>query len=493
MIVLLARVLLAAVFVISAVAKIRNREESREAIARFGLPSPVARVLAPALPVAELASAGLLLSADPAAAAGAVLGLVLLLAFTVAIVVNLLRGNRFDCHCFGQLGGSQISWWTVARNIGLLVLAAVALVGAGGRGWVPAELAGYSTGELAAGLAVLLLVAVLAVLGWTVYTLLSRYGDVLLRLEALELGSGVSQPRLAPAFSLPDLDGVSVDLDVVLTRGKPVLLVFVSPTCSLCRHLLPEVAHWQQDADYPLEVVVISDGSLTSIREKVLEGAPGLRVLRETGRSVSKAYGVEGTPAAAMLGVDGRFVGPVVHGTTDIRHLVSRTVQAMVAAAPSSAPVPRQGAALEVHQVAPRPAAAGDALPPASMETEAGERVLLGEALAGDGVLLFWRTTCGYCSRILDEVKDLEGSVHVGLVTTSTTEEIRASGLRSVILRDASRTVNGALQIPGTPAAVAVSGGVLTSSVAVGGPDVLALLRARRSFGAEDGAIQTYG
>src|SRR4051794_17130224 len=102
---LLARVLLAAVFVVSAVAKLRDRAGARQAVSDFGVPHAVAPAVAAGLPFLELLCAVLLLLADPGATVGAIGAGLLLLAFTIGIVVNLMQGRRPDCHCFGQLGG----------------------------------------------------------------------------------------------------------------------------------------------------------------------------------------------------------------------------------------------------------------------------------------------------------------------------------------------------------------------------------------------------
>jgi hypothetical protein len=49
----------------------------------------------------------------------------LLVAFTVTLVVNLLRGRRnLDCRCFGQ-PTVRIGWGHVAQNIVLLAMAAL--------------------------------------------------------------------------------------------------------------------------------------------------------------------------------------------------------------------------------------------------------------------------------------------------------------------------------------------------------------------------------
>src|SRR5213596_875282 len=95
---LLIRLILAAVFAVAGVAKLLDRAGSRQSMREFGVPAALASPFAVLLPFAELATAILLL---PAASAwwGAAGALALLALFIVAISVNLARGRTPDCHC----------------------------------------------------------------------------------------------------------------------------------------------------------------------------------------------------------------------------------------------------------------------------------------------------------------------------------------------------------------------------------------------------------
>jgi len=126
---LVARVLLAAVFFLAAVAKLADRKGARRAALEFGVPAAVATPFAFLLPLAELAVAGALL---PGASArwGALGALALLLVFVAAIALNLARGRKPDCRCFGQLSSSPVGWTTLVRN-GVLAGAAAFIVSQG--------------------------------------------------------------------------------------------------------------------------------------------------------------------------------------------------------------------------------------------------------------------------------------------------------------------------------------------------------------------------
>src|SRR5205085_2967374 len=119
---LLARLLLAAVFLVAGLAKLADLAGSQQALRDFGVPARLANPFGVLLPLAELAVAVALLF--PATAWwGAVGALALLLLFVGGIGYNLAHGRQPDCHCFGQLHSAPAGWPTLIRN---LVLAAVA-------------------------------------------------------------------------------------------------------------------------------------------------------------------------------------------------------------------------------------------------------------------------------------------------------------------------------------------------------------------------------
>jgi len=127
LLVAVARFLLAGVFVAAAWGKLADRVGTQQAARDFGVPSAAAPAVAFAVPVAELTVAVLLIFGGSAAIAGAVGALVLLALFTVAIAVNLSRGRRPDCHCFGRVRTEPVSSRTLVRNGVLMAVACVVL------------------------------------------------------------------------------------------------------------------------------------------------------------------------------------------------------------------------------------------------------------------------------------------------------------------------------------------------------------------------------
>ena len=121
-ILLIARLFLTLVFVVAGVTKLTDRPGSTQVLIDFGVPASLASLLGILLPLAELAVAASLI---PAASAwwGALGALALLLLFIGGIGINLARGRKPECRCFGQLHSAPAGWSTLVRN-GLLAAVA---------------------------------------------------------------------------------------------------------------------------------------------------------------------------------------------------------------------------------------------------------------------------------------------------------------------------------------------------------------------------------
>src|SRR4029077_10334873 len=127
---LFARLLLCAVFLVAGVAKLADLAGSRQAMRDFAVPAKLADLFGLLLPLAERGTA-VALFVPLTSWWGAVGALALLLIFVAGIGYNLAQGRTPDCHCFGQLHSAPAGWSTLIRN---LVLAGVAgLVVAFGR------------------------------------------------------------------------------------------------------------------------------------------------------------------------------------------------------------------------------------------------------------------------------------------------------------------------------------------------------------------------
>ena len=121
---LLARWLIAGIFLRSGLAKATGLAAFRSAVANYRLLPPVlVTPVAAILPFAEIVAAALLAFGVLTVVVAAVLAF-LLVTFAVAVGINLARGRVFDCGCTGSAATPRlISWRHVTAD---LVLAAVA-------------------------------------------------------------------------------------------------------------------------------------------------------------------------------------------------------------------------------------------------------------------------------------------------------------------------------------------------------------------------------
>ena len=512
---LIARLLLALVFVVAGMAKLADRAGSRQGLVDFGVPATLATPLGILLPLAELAVAVALIPASTAWW-GAIGALALLLLFVAGIGVNLARGRKPECRCFGQLHSAPAGWSTLLRN-GVLAAVAGFIVWQGRESVGPSALSwlrALSTIQLLGLIGGLLLLGLLAGVGWFLVHLLRQNGRLMVRLESLEqrITSGEGAPldqaepaengaqqapglpvgTAAPTFKLEGLYGETLTLEALRARGKPLVLLFTDPNCGPCNALLPEIGRWQQEHAEKLTVSLISRGTPEENRTKSSEhGLTG--VLLQEDWEVSEAYQVEGTPSAVLVQHDGTVGSPVVAGPEPIQSLVARTVGAPAPELPvqpqpaaQGQPCPNCGQVHADNGQAAQPAAQGtdkigQPAPPIRLEDLSGKTVDLKDFRGQKTLVLFWDPGCGFCQQMLDDLKDFEanppeGAPRILMVSRGAKEANEALGLRSPVLTDEQMTVGGAYGTYGTPTAVLVDEqGNIASGVAEGAQAVLDL------------------
>ena len=119
-----AAVIVGVVLLSSGAIKLARPRVWRAAAAGMGVTAPVAAVV----PAVEVVI-GAFLTAQLWLGVLGWVAAALLVAFTVVLIVHLIRGRRPPCACFGS-AARRISWWDVARNAVLIALAvSVALAG----------------------------------------------------------------------------------------------------------------------------------------------------------------------------------------------------------------------------------------------------------------------------------------------------------------------------------------------------------------------------
>jgi uncharacterized membrane protein YphA (DoxX/SURF4 family) len=124
---LAARLILAAVFLLAAYGKLRDPYAFAMSIYAYRLVPPwAATTLAVLMPALEVLASLALVSRVLWRGGALILG-TMLLVFVAALFQAILRGIDIECGCFGK-GSSPVSFWLIARNYGLLLLALFPLV-----------------------------------------------------------------------------------------------------------------------------------------------------------------------------------------------------------------------------------------------------------------------------------------------------------------------------------------------------------------------------
>lgn len=362
---LIARLLLALVFVVAGLAKLADRKGSRQVVEDFGFPSALASLLGILLPLAELTVAATLL---PTATAwwGALGALALLLLFIAGIGLNLARGRKPDCYCFGQLHSAPAGWRTLARN-GVLAAFAGFLLWQGWEGDIGPSAVGWagalSTVQLMGLVGGVLVLGLLAGQWWSLVQL-RQNGRFLVRLEerleALEnsLAAGGATPApndvpARPAEGLPvgyrstcgqaplDRNGVQQAMPAAKKIGEPApkievhdfsgkvvdfwsikgeetLVLFWNPGCGFCRRMLPYLKQWEENPPGGApDLLVVSAGTEEANREMGLDSP----IVLDQDFAVGREFGASRTPSAVLVDAEGKIASEVAVGALAILEL----------------------------------------------------------------------------------------------------------------------------------------------------------------------------
>ncbi len=326
-VVLVLRVGLAVIFVTAGLAKLADLRSFRQTMRGFGVPGRAADVGATVLPFAELATAVALLP-QPSARWGGVAALILFGVFIGGIVNALRNGRRPDCNCFGQLASSRVGPRTLARNAVLAAVAAVLVWQAPG-----ASISSWTGNHSAADLIAVLAFAACAVLVVVLFRYRKQNEDLTQWLhrttrELASLPSGLPVGLRAPSFELPNPHGELVSLQQLCDRGRPVVLLFTSPTCGPCIRLLPDLERWQGALGHHVTFATLATGGgPPNATQHLLQPGSELLTLQQEGQEILDEYRVRSTPTAVVVNPDGRIGSGYVSGSVEIEELVRLTLR----------------------------------------------------------------------------------------------------------------------------------------------------------------------
>jgi methylamine dehydrogenase accessory protein MauD len=148
-----------------------------------------------------------------------------------------------------------------------------------------------------------LLWALVLVLAVVVLALVRQVGVLHERIApagALMLAKGLKIGELAPPLEVTDLNERPLSLGGQRADGRSTLVMFVSPTCPVCKTLLPVLTASRRSEQAWLEIVLASDGDLGAQREFVknerLEAFPFV-----VSAPLGMAYQVSRLPFAVLV------------------------------------------------------------------------------------------------------------------------------------------------------------------------------------------------
>jgi thiol-disulfide isomerase/thioredoxin len=219
---------------------------------------------------------------------------------------------------------------------------------------------------------------------------------------------------------------------------------------------------------------VISKGSPREIETRV--GKFGLpHTLIEGESNISGQYRAKWTPAAVVVGSNGRIVTPIVYGEEGVSKLVNETF--LVGLESESQPYGRDIAlGFSSYKV-------GDIAPRFTLKDLQGKVYESERFLGRETLLLFWNPTCPWCEKISDELRRWEesrpdGAPELVIIAWGGGQELMMTGneFQSLILADPEFDIGPMFGTGGTPSAVLIDqDGRIASAVAHGPLDVMAL------------------
>ncbi len=479
------RAFLAAVFIIAAISKLRDQDGTRKATISFGVPESLSQVFAFVLPLVEIVAAGLLLF-TAFSWFGSIAITALLVVFTVAISIQLLKGAEPDCHCFGQLGAEKIGVSSLFRNALFLAPAAFLVVrGQVGQGPEFWDLDRQSV-------LILLAVATVALVGVAIQLLLqvlAKQSELSKRIDMLELAAPVAEVErehagsphdglpigaMLPEFELKDTDGETVSTSSLYGDGKGALLLFVSPTCAPCKNLVPKFREWAPELSGKTNLYLITSGTADENIKKFGD-LPTSPLLLQEKREFADAVNAKWTPSAMYINSKGRVASHISAGDTAVAELIERIRETDLSADHVRFELPNANGGLSRIDI-------GAAVPEFELPTIDGGKISKSSIKGTETLVTFWSTTCPHCKAMEPELKRWAAgrngdSPRLVMLSTGEIDEHIAMGIDAPIALDEGNLVGGEMGMYGTPSAILIDEqGRFASEIAVGAPNIWLLV-----------------
>lgn len=479
------RILLAAIFVIAAVSKLRDHAGTKKAAVSFGVPDKLSSAFAIVLPLIELSAAILLLVAATSWF-GAVTVTILLGIFSVAITAQLMKGAEPDCHCFGQLGSEKIGVSSLVRNA-LFIAPAAYLVarGSGGQGTEIWDLDTQSILVLLLVCSVALIVVAIGMLE----RVLAKQDDLAKRIDVLELTAPVAEVErehaghphdglpigaLLPEFELKDTDGETVSTNSLYGDGKGVLLLFVSPTCTPCKTLVPKFREWAPELSEKLNLYLITSGSPDENIKKFGD-LPSSPLLLQEKREFADAVNAKWTPSAMYINAKGRVASHVSAGDIAVTELVERIREAELSQEHVRFELPNANGGLNRIDI-------GTEIPAFTLPTIDGGQISDQTLKGTETLVTFWSTTCPHCKAMEPELRRWAAgrngeSPRLVMLSAGEADDHNDIGIDAPIALDEGNAVGAELGMYGTPSAILIDeNGRFASEIAVGASNIWLLV-----------------
>jgi thiol-disulfide isomerase/thioredoxin len=308
-----------------------------------------------------------------------------------------------------------------------------------------------------------------------VLEVISREGVSVERNDAGHPEDGLPIGSPFPDFELPTMNGRMMTFEHLLSRGRPMLLFFVSPTCEPCKALMPEIEKWRGELAGKAEVILISSGSAGENKDK-FPASFGSDILLQKKREVSESVRAKWTPTAIFVRADGTVASYPAAGDTAIRELVHEVRSADLS--DGQLYFARSGNGTKPPKI-------GEAVPEFVLSDVDGGEVSDTHLRGSKTLAVFWSLTCPHCKSMIEDLKKWDETRNSGepklvVFSDGSIDDHRELGLRSPIVIDKEYKTSEKLGMSGTPSAVLIDEeGRIATETGIGAQNIWALIGKR--------------